>query len=820
MTLSLRTKLLLLSGMALSLVGFVIAVGVYFNGRIDAAHSLQVEIFRASEDVQQARIAEKAYLQFYDQAFAASLREHLEQANTRLAKLATEHDIDVAALQTSLAAYGEKFTTVTRLHDDNTLLSADMKRDLASVTADLKEIEDAIRGREFDLQMEGESLSDNEINLLSLVRDSSNLALRLQNSQQRFLLSNEASYIAAFQDFFREIGQGFLAGLEQFSAATGEADYIEPAREARRLLTANATQLEKSRDLFIQQNATVMHLDGIGEQLAAASDQLLATGAKLKEHARSTAVLVISVASALGALLFLVFSWLVMRSIIRPLRKGIELAETIQAGDLSRRMEVHGSDEIGRLADALNKMADSLEEKAAFAERIAAGDLSHEVHLSSDRDTLGKALKTMLEKLNGIFGTIQQASEQVAYGSTRVAESSQSLSQGATESASSLEEIAATMNELASQTRTNAENAAEANQLTSVAQDAAQKGNQQMQEMVDAMQEIAEAGQNISKIIKVIDEIAFQTNLLALNAAVEAARAGQHGKGFAVVAEEVRNLAGRSAQAARETAELIESSVNLTDHGGLIANQTAEALGEIVSGVNQVTELVAGIAGASREQAEGIEQVNQGLGQIDHVTQQNTASAEESAAASEELSAQANQLLQILSQFKTQYQGASGAIPAPGPPPATGGSWQGISVQSADANELITWNDGLATGIDSIDQQHRKLLQLINNLFVAMRDGNEQTEVERILNELTDYTRTHFSYEEGLLQQHGFPQLQAHKQLHADFVTTVEDYCQRQTSGQRLMASEVFNFLKGWLLYHIKDEDRGGYGEYLRNRLN
>ena len=308
-------------------------------------------------------------------------------------------------------------------------------------------------------------------------------------------------------------------------------------------------------------------------------------------------------------------------------------------------------DEITELGSVLVGMAKSLQGRSELAEAIAKGDLTHDVVVASANDQLGNALKTMLEGLREMVGNIQIAGQQIASGSGQVSDASQALSQGATESASSLEEVTASMNVMSNQVRTNAENASAANQLSNEAKLVAEKGDSQMEEMVQAMDDINQAGQNISKIIKVIDEIAFQTNLLALNAAVEAARAGQHGKGFAVVAEEVRNLAARSAKAAEETAELIEGSVALTDKGNQMAQQTAGALKEIMTGTNKVADLLEEIAAASNEQAQGISQVTTGLTQIDQVTQQNTASAEESASAAEELSSQALQMQEMLKRF-------------------------------------------------------------------------------------------------------------------------------------------------------------------------
>jgi len=309
-------------------------------------------------------------------------------------------------------------------------------------------------------------------------------------------------------------------------------------------------------------------------------------------------------------------------------------------------------DEISELGSVMVGMAKSLRGRSELAEAIARGDLTQDVVVSSPKDQLGNALKTMLDGLREMVGGIQIAGEQIATGSGQVADASQALSQGATESAASLEEVTASMNQMAGQVRSSAENASTANQLSSEAQKAAETGDKQMSEMVSAMEEINRAGQNISKIIKVIDEIAFQTNLLALNAAVEAARAGQHGKGFAVVAEEVRNLAARSAKAAEETAELIEGSVALTDRGAQMAQQTAAGLKDIMGGTTKVSDLLEEIAAASSEQAQGISEVTTGLSQIDQVTQQNTASAEESAAAAEELSGQAMQMLEMMKKFK------------------------------------------------------------------------------------------------------------------------------------------------------------------------
>ena len=295
------------------------------------------------------------------------------------------------------------------------------------------------------------------------------------------------------------------------------------------------------------------------------------------------------------------------------------------------------------------------------ADRIADGDLATEV-VTSTGDELGDAaasFEIMRQRVRDVLLEINHGADQVAAGAQNVSDASVALSQGASEQAASVEQLSASISEIASQTASNAQNAEKANELTVGTRSRAEMGNQEMQEMLAAMEEINASSVNISKIIKVIDEIAFQTNILALNAAVEAARAGQHGKGFAVVAEEVRNLAARSAKAAKETTDMIEGSMEKVEAGRGIAHKTAQALSEIVGDVASVADIVASIAKASNEQKLALEQINQGVQQVSQVVQSNSSTSEEAATASQHLSAQADSMKANVGKFRLGNIGSS-----------------------------------------------------------------------------------------------------------------------------------------------------------------
>ncbi|MDL2357470.1 MAG: methyl-accepting chemotaxis protein [Pseudomonadota bacterium] len=331
---------------------------------------------------------------------------------------------------------------------------------------------------------------------------------------------------------------------------------------------------------------------------------------------------------ALAMLAGAALAWFITRSITRPIRVAVKLAESVAAGDLSRTIVVNRGDETGQLMAALQHMNDSLQK---------------------------------------IVGEVRSGTDAIATASGEIASGNLDLSARTELQASTLEETASSMEELTSTVKQNADNARQAQVLAGSASDVAVKGGQVVAQVVDTMGAINSSARKIVDIIGVIDSIAFQTNILALNAAVEAARAGEQGRGFAVVASEVRNLAQRSAAAAKEIKVLIGDSVAAVDTGSRLVDQAGATMGDIVASVARVTDIMTEISAASHEQEAGIEQINRAIGEMDAVTQQNAALVEQAAAAAEALRDQAGNLAQAVSVFKLDAHGAAQNAPQGAP---------------------------------------------------------------------------------------------------------------------------------------------------------
>lgn len=364
-----------------------------------------------------------------------------------------------------------------------------------------------------------------------------------------------------------------------------------------------------------------------------------------------------------GSIVFLGFTTIYF---LRGFRKGFnkisEVTHELIAGNLDVDMGEIKNDEFGRLKKDYQKLIDAQKEELKLAEAVANGDLTVTIVPRSDKDMLGYALQKMVEQNLNALSNINESAYQVMTSSSQVASASEALAQGSTEQASAIEQITSSITDIAEKTKVNATNATEASDLMHSAIDYVSRGNEQMEGMMNAMDDINKSSESISKIIKVIDDIAFQTNILALNAAVEAARAGDAGKGFAVVAEEVRNLAAKSAQAAAETAELIESSIVKVEAGSKIADDTAKALVSITDGVTQSEKIVNNIAEASNYQATVVAQINQAINQVSQVVQTNSATSEECAAASGELSGQAIHMRDMISIYNLGESSGQGQI--------------------------------------------------------------------------------------------------------------------------------------------------------------
>ncbi len=661
-SLRIRTKLLL---SFISMLVLITGVGFIGKMAIDngAQSSANLQAITSIEALfNQARVAEKSFAASTDPSFKTSVHSNIQElkntadtlarelthkdasaANRQVKRFATEYleafdlyatksQAREAAMEQMVAASNDAFVEVQLLQD---ALNAQLQRTIES--RDL--FEDAFTYEDALATIMTHGGQTQTINLLFL---------NARKFEKEHIISNNELFL----ERARQSIEGMRTLLSDLIFDLDSESLIERAEEAQENVEVYSKNFDHHANLMAEQQRLSSTME---EKAGAARDACASAAATIK--ASNSASIKLSQMLLLGITLTaiiigIVFAITISRGIALPLEKTVAMINNLAHGHLDQRLNLERGDEIGTLANTMDSFADSLEREVVEPlNQLARGDLTFSVTPYDSNDSLRTALQKLGQDLNDIMLDIQVSGSQISQGSNQVADSSQALSQGATEQASSLQQISSSLHEVSDQTQRNANASKEASTLTNQVRSDATTGTEHMQQLNEAMAEITKASRDISNIIKAIDEIAFQTNLLALNAAVEAARAGQHGKGFAVVAEEVRNLAGRSAKAARETTELIQGSVDKADYGAEVAEKTRQSLDKIVSGVTKASTLVAEISTASTEQAEAINQISIGVAQIDDVTQQNTASVEETAAAATQLSSQAENLQQMLSRF-------------------------------------------------------------------------------------------------------------------------------------------------------------------------
>ena len=655
---TLKMKLISFSIMGLVLILAIVGQGVIYLRRIENANTLREDLLRIAQTAQDARIAGKAYLQFYEDRFADALDQAFELGEDRLAPLNNgDHAEDAGKIGGLFTDYRTNFQRLVSLHKENVAVEESLVELLEEAKVKVDNVVDQIQKKEFELQMDGDLLSSAETNLLGTSREAKYLALFLEAKHQKFMLTGDTLHFTSYVDYMSQTGNGILAVFSAFASATGDGGHIRAAKAFQEDLVAGAELFKQSRDLFTDEGATVVALDGIGADMMASTDEFIKTATEANQKEKRNAISVIMAIVASSAVLFLVLAWFLIRSITLPLLRTTERLKDIAQGDgdLTKRLTIDHQDEIGTMASWFNTFIEKIQ---AIITEVAQNSTPLS-DASSELSATSTQMASDAQEMQDQSATVASATEELSSNLTNVARSADLMSSSVNTVATAIEEMSSSLGEVA-------KNCAQASNIS-------READSEASEASGTMSQLSQAADEIGKVLDTISDIADQTNLLALNATIEAASAGEAGKGFAVVANEVKELAKQTAVATDEIGRQIQDMQSNT--AGAV--DAIERIAKIIGEINRITQVIASaveeqsattneiassIGGASQaasEIASNIEQASGGATEISTTIQgvagmsETTASgARTTIKSAEALKAMSEQLQAVVDQFK------------------------------------------------------------------------------------------------------------------------------------------------------------------------
>jgi methyl-accepting chemotaxis protein len=680
--LKVRTKILLGFGIAIAML--LVIVCLFFVTNISTAKNL--DVVRLNTDLQSASKnftlhfleacidAEAAHLVKSDAAYTqlssdidvmqTDLKKILEQINGNLS--GAEYINDSKAIETAFADWIQSITAVKESNSvlRDTFAEIEKQQDILRMTAD-----STYQNQQAIIQREAyEDVSDDDRfrragrldETVVFIRDIDALIREGGTMFRTFDISNSAEFFTEMDRVIAALQQNGDEARNQETKNTAYAtvEALNGYREAiftfeRACADNKADIAESQRTSDIVYEMAEAFFDNLTKSVYTSVDKTISGN----NSSIVIAIIIVLCAIAITTAIAFYISELISKPVtvianyMNKVGKTGDLTLSSEEMTLMSSLEKH-KDEMAELSSGANAFIKHVTRVGNDLDLVANGDLTLNLSALSNKDILGMALIKMHDSLNDMFKKILESTEQVYYYAKHSADEAQSLAQGSIQQAESVEQISTLIGNVAVKMRDNTETATRTARMSEFIKDSAEKGSRQMDVMINAVREINDASKSIGKIIKTIDDIAFQTNILALNAAVEAARAGHHGKGFAVVAEEVRSLASKSAEAAKNTGDMIQTSIKKAELGYQVAGETAASLSEIVTNIDESNKMIAEIVNVSQEQTQGISRIYTDIDQVAQVVRFNSATARESAAASEEMSSQSSRLEEIVSQFK------------------------------------------------------------------------------------------------------------------------------------------------------------------------